>query len=183
MQRGYGGTMVWAVDNDDFQAVCGKRYPLLNAMKNTLESGDSSSPTNAPTTPTTPTTATTTESSSPCSSGSGFVADPEGCQCYYSCSSNGAANHACCSNGLVFNPNVNMCDWPFNYQCSNEQTTTEAATTTTQAPTTTTEAATTTTQPPTTTTEAASGEFTCEGKTDGNYPDPEDCTIFHQCAG
>jgi len=24
-------------------------------------------------------------------------------------------------------------------------------------------------------------EFTCEGKADGNYADPNDCSIFHQC--
>jgi hypothetical protein len=41
MDRGYGGTMVWATDNDDFQAVCGSKYPLMRTIYYTLE-GESS---------------------------------------------------------------------------------------------------------------------------------------------
>merc|ERR1712179_832998 len=75
MERGYAGTMVWAVDNDDFQGWCGPKYPLLNAMKDTLEAGISS-----------PTTAQ--DSSSSLCSEVGIVADPESydCSCYYYCS-------------------------------------------------------------------------------------------------
>ncbi|ESO85833.1 hypothetical protein LOTGIDRAFT_195779 [Lottia gigantea] len=37
INHGYGGAMVWALDQDDFKGACGKRYPLISAMKNTLE--------------------------------------------------------------------------------------------------------------------------------------------------
>lgn len=35
--KGYLGAMVWSLDLDDFNGVCGKEYPLLNAVHRSLE--------------------------------------------------------------------------------------------------------------------------------------------------
>jgi len=43
-----------------------------------------------------------------------ITSDPESCQCYYLCSGQQIHGHECCPNGLVFNPEILNCDWPFN---------------------------------------------------------------------
>ncbi|XP_050503924.1 probable chitinase 2 [Diabrotica virgifera virgifera] len=37
VERGVGGIMVWTLDTDDFTGICGKKYILLNTIKNRLE--------------------------------------------------------------------------------------------------------------------------------------------------
>lgn len=32
-----GGVMIWSVETDDFRGICGSKYPLLNAIKTTLQ--------------------------------------------------------------------------------------------------------------------------------------------------
>ena len=34
--------------------------------------------------------------------------------CYCQCNESGDYNEACCPDGLVFNPAISHCDWPFN---------------------------------------------------------------------
>jgi len=43
--------------------------------------------------------------------------DPESCESFYQCS-NGVPYFQPCPTGLVFNPNINVCDWPHNHHCS-----------------------------------------------------------------
>ena len=40
--------------------------------------------------------------------------DPENCQCFYKCDAGEIHGHECCPPGLVFNPDILVCDWPYN---------------------------------------------------------------------
>ena len=42
------------------------------------------------------------------------IDDPDNCQCYYLCAGANVQGHECCAPGLVFNPELMICDWPFN---------------------------------------------------------------------
>ncbi|KAI0988031.1 hypothetical protein GJ496_001723 [Pomphorhynchus laevis] len=39
MDKGYKGVMVWSLDFDDFNGICGSPYPLLNAIKEEIGQG------------------------------------------------------------------------------------------------------------------------------------------------
>ncbi|XP_071106908.1 chitinase-3-like protein 1 [Haliotis cracherodii] len=53
MAQGYGGGMVWAVDQDDFNGdSCGEKYPLMNIIKRCLLDGNGGSPCSANIAPT-----------------------------------------------------------------------------------------------------------------------------------
>ena len=43
------------------------------------------------------------------------VPDPEDCRCFYQCDFGGILGHICCPDGLVFNPNTLVCDYPSSY--------------------------------------------------------------------
>ena len=43
------------------------------------------------------------------------VPDPVDCTCFYQCDFGGIVGHLCCPDGLVFNPNSLVCDYPNNY--------------------------------------------------------------------
>lgn len=41
------------------------------------------------------------------------VQDPDTCQCFYHCNGEDeVSGHACCGEGLVYNPQNGLCDWP-----------------------------------------------------------------------
>ena len=50
----------------------------------------------------------------------GFYGHPT-CEKYYQCYHSGVTRIGQCQNGLIWNPNLNACDWPSNYNCVNHQ--------------------------------------------------------------
>ena len=40
--------------------------------------------------------------------------DPDSCYCFYHCSAEMVMGHECCAPGLVYNPALQNCDWPYN---------------------------------------------------------------------
>jgi chitinase len=113
--EGFGGIMVWSVDLDDFRGYCGTgKYPLMKAMTKELEGymvelkykgpyetprGDGSDP---------------VEEQKLCDDEGGAVSfhrDKADCKMYYVCQGT-VSHHKTCPQGLVFNENENVCDWP-----------------------------------------------------------------------
>ncbi|XP_067381966.1 acidic mammalian chitinase-like [Channa argus] len=149
-------------------------------------------PTTTTTTPTISTTATTTLPTTGgisltfCKGKSdGDYSNPNDPTMYYRCS-NQITYPQICQSGLVYKDSCNCCDWPTN---SDLTTTTPTATTTT-TPTTTITAPTTTTTTPTisttaTTTLPTTGGISltfCKGKSDGDYSNPNDPTMYYRCS-
>lgn len=101
------------------------------------------------------------------------VPDPQSCDGFYLCREGLPPNFGKCPQGLWFDPETQLCDYPENVTCELEgettlesttelETTTEAETTTTEVETTTTEAETTTTEAETSTTEAETSTTVAE---------------------
>jgi len=119
--EGFGGIMVWSVDLDDFRGYCGTgKYPLIKAMRKEMEGYlvkwtyegpfETPRPGQKPKKP-----------KQLCQNDQGIVTfhrDQEVCAKYYVCQGD-VQHHKTCPDGLVFNENENVCDWPANVEeCS-----------------------------------------------------------------
>jgi chitinase len=106
-----GGGMVWSIDTDDFQNVCGfGRNPLLNhIVKNIFDGGITPDPTK---------TTTAKPSDGNCDH-EGLIPSGEPCSPeFIICTSDGnggwIGTDSTCSPGTIFNPDLGICDFPEN---------------------------------------------------------------------
>lgn len=88
----------------------------------------------------------------------GFYRHPTDCGAYYHCT-NGYAWYMECSPGLYFNPETNLCDWPWNVDCENEATTEEAEVRDF----------------------SETQDFECDPEVNGAFPHEEDCQKYYDC--
>ncbi|KAJ8305098.1 hypothetical protein KUTeg_017350, partial [Tegillarca granosa] len=211
VDQGFAGAMVWSLPLDDFNHICSsstKKFTLTRKIAEDLIAAETRIlPSSTTTTP----TSTTTSSISPVSttqetSTSSFTCDGKSDGFYTH--RNYCTKFIICVHGYMYvnncppnqhwNPNLNYCDWDYNVPCDKTSTittmtttdpsTTTPPTTTTTSPTTTTTSPTTTTTTPTTTTSTTTTPSTttkavsCDGKSDGYYSDPNDCSQFVICS-
>jgi chitinase len=113
--EGFGGIMVWSVDLDDFRGYCGTgKYPLLKAMTKELEGymvelkyeGPYATPKGDGTDP-----VAVKQLCEGDVSDVSFHRDQQDCTKYFVCQGT-VQHHKACPQGLVFNENENVCDWP-----------------------------------------------------------------------
>lgn len=110
--EGFGGIMVWSVDLDDFRGYCGTgKFPLLKSMTKELEGyqviltykGPYDTKENEE-----------IKEKQLCNDDEGQVSfhrDKNDCSMYFVCQGT-VQHHRTCPDGLVFNENENVCDWP-----------------------------------------------------------------------
>ncbi|XP_076360953.1 endochitinase-like [Tachypleus tridentatus] len=116
-EKGYGGAMIWAIDMDDFQGICGKKNILLKMMNERLDGY---------VVPTPDPKATTTSSSGPPSSprptpppGVVDCSNPDwryfphetDCRKYYWCVHDKPVLKEC-QTDTVWDTSLNICTWP-----------------------------------------------------------------------
>lgn len=112
--EGFGGIMVWSVDLDDFRGYCGTgKYPLIKAMRKEMEGylvkWTYKGPFETPVPGQKP-----KKKKQLCQNDPGIVTfhrDQQVCAKYYVCQGE-VQHHKTCPDGLVFNENENVCDWP-----------------------------------------------------------------------
>jgi len=112
--EGFGGIMIWSVDLDDFRGYCGTgKYPLAKAMVKELEGytvelkykGPYETPRGG---------AAKKKEKKLCRNDQGQVSfhrDKNDCKKYFVCQGE-VEHHKSCPDGLVFNEDEGVCDWP-----------------------------------------------------------------------
>lgn len=135
VSKGLGGAMIWSLETDDFLGKChGTKFPLLKAINQVFNGGsippDEDKPTtttkapgvdpNNPTDPPVVPPVTSPPATGVCTK-EGHVRDPNNCQIFYYCQSNGSggfiAHQKQCANGLVFDTTLGVCNWPSSVSC------------------------------------------------------------------
>jgi chitinase len=112
--EGFGGIMVWSVDLDDFRGYCGTgKFPLIKAMLKELEGYNVEWTYKGPYETVVPGSKPKKEKKLCVNDENqvSFHRDPEVCKKYFVCQGE-VQHHKTCPDGLVFNENENVCDWP-----------------------------------------------------------------------
>ena len=109
-----GGVLISAVDSDDYQGLCGDRWPLLKAVNAALQraaaqsiGGDGDGGEDA-------------RNEFPCGPVDGFYRDPDDCGRFYRCHASQSFTFACAA-GLWFNEDTKLCDYPQRVDCQQQQ--------------------------------------------------------------
>ena len=116
--------MVWSVDMDDFRGYCGTgKYPLIKTMKAELNDYLVEMVYEGPfETTRVGSQADVNPDEVVCEEGDAHVSfyrDKADCSMYYVCK-DAVKHHKPCPTGLVFDENENICDWPENVVCEEE---------------------------------------------------------------
>ncbi|EFA06693.1 chitinase 8 precursor [Tribolium castaneum] len=140
------GVMIWSIETDDFNGLSGTKYQILNAINAALKSDEippepvptpepqptqttESEPTQASEQPTESSTTQKPQTTKTPESGNesdgvctkeGIVRDPSDCSVYYTCVSDGSklvSIQRKCNHGLVYDLELNICNYPQVVQC------------------------------------------------------------------
>lgn len=113
--EGFGGIMIWSVDLDDFRGYCGTgKFPLTKAMAKELEGYTVELRYKGPYETAREGAAGQQKKKQLCRDDEGQVSfhrDKNDCKRYFVCQGT-HQHHKSCPDGLVFNEDENVCDWP-----------------------------------------------------------------------
>ncbi|XP_032675832.1 chitinase-3-like protein 1 isoform X2 [Odontomachus brunneus] len=123
-KRGLGGAMMWSIETDDFNGLCGEKYPLLKTLNAGIRGTippprPNPDPTDKPQTERPPVTQPPTAIPGGVCKKEGFVRDDKDCSVFYQCVNNHGTlepHKFNCAPGLVFNTKINACDFKDNVQ-------------------------------------------------------------------